>query len=109
MIVYKLFRCRKTGTLGSLFINRRAVLPRFVWLTAQDHETRGFKHRPGWHCTAQPQAPHLSSAGRQWFEVEISDFEELKRPALQGGTWFLAKRIKILNPVKSHEKRNKKI
>lgn len=27
MIAYKLFRLRKDGTLGSLFVNRRAVLP----------------------------------------------------------------------------------
>ena len=99
MRAYKLFRCRKNGTLGSLFINRKAVLPLGVWMLAEDCETPKFKHRPGWHCTAKPEAPHLSPAGRRWFEVEISDFKTLEKPPAQGGTWLIANRLKILGPA----------
>ena len=52
---YKLFRVRKDGTLGPLFINRRQVVPIGEWLTAEEHRTKGFAFRPGWHCTARPE------------------------------------------------------
>lgn len=96
MIAYKLFHKRKNGTLGSLFINRKAQLPLNVWLKAEEHPTSGFAFRPGWHCTKEPYAPHLSEKGRVWYPVEIKDFTQMQRSASQGGTWFLAKEIKIL-------------
>jgi len=91
MKAYKLMRLRKNGTLGSLFINKRDVIPIDVWLEAEDHPTKGYAHRPGWHCTFKPVAPHLSLKNRVWVEVEVEDFEVFERPISQGGKWILAK------------------
>ena len=67
---YKLLRLRKNGTLGSLFINRRAVLPLGIWLPAEEHPTKGYKFRPFWHCLPVPKAPHLTEKGRAWYRGE---------------------------------------
>jgi hypothetical protein len=99
MIAYKLFTKRKNGTIGSLFINRRAVLKPSQWLVAEDHRTDGFSHRPGWHCTARPEAPHLKADGRVWYQVEIEDYTTFKRPQSQGGKWLLANKLKIIKPL----------
>ena len=48
---------------------------------------------------SEPNAPHLSNKGRQWFLVEIKDFTKYVRPASQGGLWYLANQIKVLIPV----------
>ena len=95
-IGYKLFRLRKDGTLGSLFINRRAVLPIGKWMKNECHPTKGFALRPYWHITSQPNAPHLSMKGRVWMRVEMRKFIEQKRPANQGGLWYLAEWIRII-------------
>ena len=96
MKAYKLFRERVNGSLGSLFINRRAVLPVGEWLRAEEHATKGFAFRPGWHCCKRENAPHLSTKSRIWRRVEIEDFELVQRPENQGGLWYLAKRMRIL-------------
>lgn len=96
MIAYKLLRQRKNGTLGPLFINRKQIIRVGEWLPAEDHPTEGYAHRPGWHVVPQPIAPHLSLAGRIWKKVEVKDFTLLKRPVSQGGTWLLAKWMKVL-------------
>lgn len=96
MTAHKLFRVRKDGSLGSLFINRRARLPFNKWIEAKAYPTKGFKFRPFWHCMSEPVAPHLSMTGREWFEVEIESYEIMERPASQGGLWYLASGIKIL-------------
>jgi len=101
---YKLLRLRKDGTLGPLFINRKQVITlkkNPVWLKSENHPTRGFSYRPGWHCSHEPSAPHLktflkSGEKRVWCEVEIKDYEVLKRPEFQGGIWYLAKKIRFL-------------
>jgi len=93
---YKLLRLRKDGTLGPLFINRRQVIPVGQWLQAEDHPTKGYAHRPGWHCTAKPEAPHLSKKGRVWCLVEIEDYSEFRRPESQGGLWFLANHMRVI-------------
>lgn len=62
-IGYKLFRRRRNGTLGPLFINRRQVIPVGEWLDAEAHATRGYAYRPGWHATLRPAAPHLRQGG----------------------------------------------
>ena len=98
MVVYKLFRKKKCGDITSLFINKTKTLPINVWLNAEAHPTDGYKFRPYWHCTEKPIAPHLIERGRVWLEVEIDDFIEFKRPEHQGSKWFLAKKIKILQP-----------
>lgn len=58
---YKLFRRRGDGSLGPLFINKRQRIPLGEWLQAEDHPTKGYAHRPGWHCGVAPSAPHLLS------------------------------------------------
>lgn len=96
MKAYKLFRLRKNGTIGPLFINRKQIIPIGVWLPAEDHKTKGYAHRPGWHVATKPFAPHLRQTGdRKWMEVEVHDFVELKRPAIQGGVWLLAMRMMV--------------
>lgn len=99
MKAYKLFRVRKDGSIGPLFINKSQVIPIGEWLEAEDHTTTGFAHRPGWHCTPEPVANHLSMKGRAWFEVEIEGFVTFARPVNQGGKWFLADRMRVIGPV----------
>lgn len=96
MKAYKLMRLRKNGTLGTLFIDAKKIIPIGEWLPSEEHPTKGYAFRPGWHCTLLPVAPHLSTKGRVWVECEIEDFKEFQRPECQGGTWLLANRIKIL-------------
>ncbi len=99
MIAYKLFRKRKNGTLGPLFINRKLVIPQLTWLKAEAHRTKGFKFRPGWHCCSKPIAPHLSMKERVWCEVEITGVEKVLRPESQGGLWYLSKRLKMIREL----------
>lgn len=100
MIAYKLMKLRKNGTLGPLFINRRKVVRIGETHTAEDHPTNGFAHRPGWHCTRKPDAPHLKQKeDRVWIKVLISDFTEHVRPENQGGLWYLANKITFLEYV----------
>ena len=94
---YKLFRKLKSGEITSLFINKTERLKKSVWLEAKEYPTKGFKFRPYWHCTGQPVAPHLSEKNRIWLKVEMKDYEVFERPEHQGGKWYLAKQIKILD------------
>src|SRR5512137_1150873 len=96
MKAYKLMKLRKNGTLGSLFINARAAYPSGIWMEANCIPTKGFATREGWHCTFEKNAPHLSTKGRVWVEVEVEDFSTYKRPESQGGAWILAKKMKIV-------------
>ena len=101
-IAYKLFRELKSGDITSLFINKSRKLPYQEWLESENYPTKGFAERPGWHCTAQPNAPHLkmelkSGEKRVWKMVMIEDFSEFSRPENQGGLWYLAKRMMILS------------
>ena len=99
MKAYKLLTVRKDGTIGPLFINRRLRVPIGKWIEAEDHPTKGYAHRPGWHCTNSPVAPHLSERDRRWYLVEIEDYVDIIRPASQGGTWYLAERMKVIRAV----------
>lgn len=94
---YKLFRLRKNGTLGPLFINKKQVLPLNEWMTAEDHPTKGYAHRPGWHCLMNKEAPHLTTKGRVWALVVITESKEIERPESQGGSWYLANKMKIVH------------
>jgi hypothetical protein len=89
----------KDGTLSSLFIGKKNRLPIGQWLQAESLPTKGFALRPGWHCTREPIAPHLSTKDRVWVKVEIEDYTEFLRPENQGGLWFLAKRMRILEVI----------
>ncbi len=99
MIAYKLFRKRKDGTFGSLFINQRQRLKEDLWYTSESHPTKGFALRPGWHCCAKPEAPHLSTKDRVWCVVKIDDYTEHQRPVNQGGLWYTANSMKILGEM----------
>ena len=99
MRAYKLMRLRKDGTLGSLFINRKQVVPIGIWMKSRDFKTKGYAHRPGWDACMDVMAPHLTMKGRVWCEVEIEDYVELKRPASQGTKWFLAEKMKVVRQL----------
>jgi hypothetical protein len=109
MIGYKLFRQRRDGTLGPLFINRGQVLPVGKWLDAEAHATPGFAYRPGWHATLYPVAPHLAvwpkseARPRVWAKVQLQGTRTYSRPESQGGTWVLAQRLKILETLPTGE------
>ena len=103
MMAYKLMRLRKNGTLGSLFIDRKAIRPIGEWMDAIDVPTKGYARRYGWHCTLTPVAPHLSKKDRIWCEVEVEDYEFFERPKNQGGRWVLAKRMKINKILRKEE------
>lgn len=96
MKAYKLLRLMKDSSLAPLFINKRQRIPIGQWLDAEDHPTKGFAHRPGWHCCLKPEAPHLSNKGRIWCEVEVEDYRLFDRPESQGGQWLLANKMRIV-------------
>lgn len=105
---YKLFRKRKKdGAITSLFINKNRALPNGQWLKAEDHKTKGFSHRPGWHCSVKPKAPHLGEEGREWWEVEICNWKKLVRPQIQGGAWVLSEWVKLVKPCPKTKKTSK--
>lgn len=91
MIAYKLIRKMKDG-YAPLFINKRLRMQEGEWYAAENHPTKGFAERFGWHCTLKPEAPHLSETidNRVWVKVELSgDLVHYDRPESQGGTWVL--------------------
>jgi len=96
MIAYKLFRVRKNGTLGPLFIGRSIQVPIGVRLDAQPIRTKGFAFRPGWHACWKPFAPHLSKQGRVWCRVSIKGVQRHVRPEAQGGLWYTARSLKVI-------------
>ena len=100
MVGYKLLRVKANGAITPLFINKTKELPLDEWMDAEDHPTKGYAHRPGWHCCRVPNAPHLSEKGRAWFRVEMEGVRKEIRPESQGGVWYLANRIKIVARVK---------
>ncbi len=96
MLAYKLCRILKNGEITSLFINKKKRLVFNEWLEAENYPTKGFAVRPFWHCTSEPIAPHLSEKNRVWVVVSMEEYSEYIRPESQGGKWFLAKRIKLI-------------
>lgn len=103
-IAYKLFKRRKNGTLGPLFINAKQVVPVGEWLKAEDHPTKGYAHRAGWHCCFQPIAPHLAKTPangqeRVWCKVEVIETTTYDRPESQGGAWVLANYMRVLEII----------
>lgn len=99
MIAYKLVRKLKDGSLAPLFINKKMRFPLGEWLEAEPHRTRGFKFRPGFHCTTRLEAPHLSKEGRVWVQVEVEQYQSHQKPQHQGGVWVLAQRMKVIQEV----------
>lgn len=113
IICYKLVRLRKNNTLGSLFINRKAILPLNKWIDSKFFPTKGYAERFGWHCTYYPYAPHLKQDNqtRVWVKCEVEECTEYIRPKSQGGIWVLANKIKIIKVLSEVEvkKLNKKV
>jgi len=101
MKAYKLCRQLKDGSISSLFINKTKRLPFGEWLEAECHPTKGFKKRPYWHCTASPDAPHLSMKGRVWIEVEMGEHKIFNRPESQGSLWYLTNKIKLIKIIEN--------
>ena len=99
MIAYKLFRKRKDGSYGPLFINRKQRVLPGVTYQSEEHRTKGFAFRPGWHACAEPSAPHLSKKDRVWCKVIITDYTEHNRPASQGGLWYTANTLKVIEEL----------
>ena len=101
MTAWKLFRLRKDGTLGPLFINRKQVITPGVPYKAEYCPTPGYKPEAGWHCCRQRFAPHLKTVlangeRRVWRKVEIKYWTTRTRPLAQGGDWYLAHEMKVL-------------
>ena len=99
MIGYKLFRKRKDGSYGPLFINRKLRLEKGVLYDAEDHPTPGYAYRPGWHICSAKHAPHLTEKGRVWCKVEFDHKQTLQRPENQGGIWYLGHTLRILEEL----------
>lgn len=55
---YKLFE-EKNGVLYPLFIDKGTPVPMNTWLPAENHPTKNFAPRPGWHIGEIPDAPWL--------------------------------------------------
>lgn len=79
---FKLFEMDQNGNLYALFIDKNTIMPINSWLQAENHPTKGFAARPGYHIGQIPSAPWLMSADgtyksqrrkhwkRVWAEVE---------------------------------------
>ena len=99
MKAYKLVRKLKNGELAPLFINQKHRFKIGITYPAESHRKKNFAYRPGWHCCLKPEAPHLTTKGRVWVEVEITEPELYDRPESQGGTWVLAKTLKVIREL----------
>lgn len=102
MKAYKLISKLKSGQLRPLFIGKTITdyTPGNGWLQAMDVPTKGYAHRPGFHCLFQPVAPHLKQGdNRTWVKVEIEDYEVFERPESQGGKWLLAQKMRVLKEI----------
>lgn len=104
IIAYKLFKERKNGTIGSLFINSKKIIEKNKWLKSEEHPTKGFAYRPGWHCCLRPIAPHIkinpkNKLKRVWYKILVNDISIYNRPESQGRSWILAKNMKVLYKI----------
>ena len=104
MLAFKLVRKMKDG-YAPLFINKRLRMKPGIAYQAENLPTKGFAERFGWHCTLEPEAPHLKEDidNRVWVVVQLNtgrgskeDVENpegmiryYERPESQGGTWVL--------------------
>ena len=92
---FKLFRLRKDGTIGPLFIGQSIRVPMGKWVKARAIRKKGFAFRPGWHACSKPYAPHLSKVGRVWCLVDLKGTKEHHRPISQGGLWYTARQLRV--------------
>lgn len=107
MIAYKIMRMNRDHSFGSLYVLRDIKYHIGVNYHAQDGQPKNLAHRPGFHATTEPFAPHItltpaSGENRLWVEVLLGGkIEEFKRPSNQGGKWLIAEQMK---PLKIYEK-----
>lgn len=99
LTAYKLFRVRKDGSIGPLYINASQRIQTNIWLRAGAYRTPGFAFRPGWHACPKPIAPHLSKRGRQWYRVQLEGVTMHVRPKSHGGLWYTARSMKVLGSI----------
>ena len=107
---FKLLRLRADGTLGPLFVGRGLVLRVGETCSARaDLPHPGLAHRPGFHCTAEPRAPHIklrlkNGERRVWCEVRLTGWvTPHMRPECQGGLWYTAEKMKIVRQLPRKE------
>ena len=114
-VVYttKLFKLRKDGTLGPLYIGSKQRIDSKggEWLPFDEKLTKkGFGERPGWHAPTK-EAPHIKTEAkgqdRVVRDVALRNWTVFPRPASQGSEWYLAGEMMVL-PVKAAKKKKKK-
>ena len=114
-IVYttKLFKQRKDGTLGPLYIGSKQRIDSKggKWLPFDEKlSKKGFGERPGWHAPTK-EAPHIKTEAkgqdRVVRDVALRNWTVFPRPASQGSEWYLAGEMMVL-PVKAAKKKKRK-
>ena len=126
MIAYKLVRVKhnKHNLYYPLFINRKEPISTGIWYEADDHPTKGYANRPGWHCCKVPYAPHLHkqdgclAEDRVWVEVDIPDcevkekecdgiphggFYKIGRYARFPNEWYVSGSIRVIRMLSDEE------
>ena len=96
IFAFKLFRIRKEGSIGSLFVEPTARHPIGTWIPAKAHSHKKLKFRKGWHALIHPNAPHLSKKNRAWYIVMVDNYEVIDRPKNHGGKWVIAQKLNII-------------
>ena len=89
MQAYKLFRKRKNGTLGPLFISKTQVIEPNVWLPAKAYRTKRFAFRPGWHCCSKCDAPISRWKGGCGVSLKSKAWKRLSDPLPKAGYGIL--------------------
>ena len=114
-IVYttKLFKQRKDGTLGPLYIGSKQRIDSKggEWLPFDEKlSKKGFGERPGWHAPTK-EAPHIKADAkgqdRVVRDVALRNWTMFPRPASQGSEWYLAGEMMVL-PTKAAKKKKRK-
>ena len=114
-VVYttKIFKVRKDGTLGPLFIGAKQRIDSKggEWLPFNEKLSRkGFGERPGWHAptTVAPQIKTKAKGQERVVrDVALRNWTVYPRPVSQGSEWYLAGEMMVL-PVKVAKKKKKK-
>lgn len=73
-------------------------------MRAKAYRTKGYVYRPGWHALLKPEAPHLKTKSknekRVWARVALAEYKICERPISQGGKWYLAQKMMVLEILK---------
>ncbi len=110
MKAYKIFKKTKSGVYRPAQVPIRSLsvkgYQKGIWYEAEDAQPTNLKNRVGFHATTKPTVPHIKIIPDQvvWLEVEIEDFETIQRPESQGGTWYLARYLKIIKELTEEDR-----